>query len=894
MGLPAGTRLGPYEIAAQIGAGGMGEVYRARDTKLKRDVAIKILPPAFSSDPEREARFQREAEVLAALNHPHIASIYGLEESDPSASSGQAPSASSGQGRVRASVLELVEGPTLADRIGRRPVPVQEALGIAHQVAEALEAAHEKGIVHRDLKPANVKITPDGQVKVLDFGLAKLVAGDVDGAEAAGGAPLTNSPTLTAMATHAGVILGTAAYMAPEQAKGRAVDRRADIFAFGCLLYEMLAGRPAFEGESVPDILSRVLQRDPDWTQLPLSVPPSIHRLVRLCLEKDPKKRRQTAGDVRVDLEHALAEPVGAVPAVRDRGWRPAQLAWIASAGAFIAALAVPTARHFREAPPPEMRLQIVTPPTRLPLHFVLSPDGRSIVFVASGPSPDAAQRLYLRALDKTDAQPIAGTVGAHHPFWSPDSRSVGFFASGQLQRIDVGGGSAQALAPAPAAQGGTWSTNGTILFAPNTVSPLLRVPASGGESVAVTQLHSPRELGHRLPSFLPDGRRFLFYVHGEPDVSGIYLGSLDDGRAPKRLTAADTSGAYLAPDRVIFVQQGVLVARRFDAARGELAGDPVALAASVGSDFYLGAFSASSTGLLAHRAGSGAQERMTWFDRTGKLLGHPGDVDMNGPELSLDDRHVAFDRIVQGNRDVWLMDLLRGGLTRFTFDAAVDGYPVWSPDGSQVVFESTRKGTFDLWIKPSSGAGAEQLLLETPDTEYPLQWSKDGRFLLYQRTNLKETWDLWALPMTGGDRAPIAVANTPFAERMGQFSPDGRWVAYETNESGRPEIVAQAFPEPSGKSQVSTGGGVAPRWRADGREIYFIAPGGKMMAAPVATRGSSFETGTPVALFSTHIQGQAFKFQYTVSRDGRFLVNDLSLDEATASPIMLILNWKP
>jgi Tol biopolymer transport system component len=538
------------------------------------------------------------------------------------------------------------------------------------------------------------------------------------------------------------------------------------------------------------------------------------------------------------------------------------------------------------------MRLQIVTPPTSAPLHFALSPDGRFIVFVASE-STDKRGRLYLRALDKTEAEPMSGTDEARYPFWSADSRSVGFFASGMLYRIDITGGPPQALTTAQAAQGGTWNEDGTILFAPNTVSAILRVSASGGEATAATRLDSPRQSGHRHPSFLPGGRQFLYYTQGEPQVSGIYLGSLD-GQAPKRLTDADTAGEYLAPDHVVFVRQGALVARRLDAGRGELIGDPVPLSPSVGTDgTFRGGFSASASGILGHRTGGGNRAELTWFDRMGNVLGGAGDG--NGPELSPDGRRIAFDRVVDGNRDVWVNDLVRGGLTRFTFNVAVDGYPLWSPDGSQVAFESNRNGTFDLFVRPSNGSAAEQLLLESSaDSEWPLHWSKDGRYLLYQISDLKTREDLSALPMTGSDRTPIVVANSAFAERMGEFSPDGRWVAYETNESGRPEIIAQAFPEPKGTWPVSTGGGTAPRWSADGGEIYFVAPDGNIMAAPVTTKGSTLEAGKPLLLFSTQIVRQAFKAQYTVSRDGRFLVNNLSAEQVPASPVTLIVNWQP
>ncbi len=859
-------RLGHYEITAHLGSGGMGDVYQATDTKLGRSVALKFLPEAFAHDAARIARFEREARALASLNHPHIAAIHGLEESN---------------GRSFL-VMELVPGQTLDDRIGRRPLPLDEALAIARQIAEALEAAHEKGVVHRDLKPANVKITPDGRAKVLDFGLAKLATPDGDGS-----APVANSPTLTAPVTHAGVILGTAAYMAPEQARGRQVDQRADIFAFGCVLYEMLTGQPAFEGDNVPDILARVLEHDPDWARVPSNVPTSIRRLMHLCLEKDPRRRRQAAGDVRIDLEEALTEPAPIAASAPLRGFTRRGLTWAACAAVVIAALAIPATSHLREVPLSEVRLQIVTPPTRAPLNFALSPDGRSIVFVAAESPTDTAQHLFLRTLDTTTAQPIAGTAGARNPFWSPDSKSIGFFASERLYRIDISGGPPQALAPAPVGMGGAWNIDGTILFAANTVSPLLRVPAAGGDAVAVTEVATPHQLGHRFPSFLPGGRQFLFYAAGEPEVSGIYLGSLD-GAPAKRVTAADSSGALLSPGRLLFLRQGTLVVRQFDAARGELTGDPITLASDVGQ------FAVSANGIVAHRsAGGGRQARMTWFDRTGQTTPGPA-LAVNAPELSPDERQVAFDRTTRGNRDVWIMDLARESVTPFTVDPAVDGFPLWSPDGTQIVFESTRKGTFDLWIKPSSGASPEQLLLEMADSEWPLHWSKDGLFLLYQTSDLKTKWDLWALPMTGSERTPLVVANSRFAERMGQFSPDGRWLAYETNESGRPEIVVQAFPKASGRFPVSTSGGTAPRWRPDGNEILFIAPDGTVMAVPITTTGSSFEAGKPMALFPTDITPQPFKSQYAVSRDGRLIVNNQQTEEGTASPITLILNWKP
>jgi len=724
---------------------------------------------------------------------------------------------------------------------------------------------------------------------VLDFGLAKLVSEEADTLEQAGAA-VSNSPTMSVMATHAGVILGTAAYMAPEQARGRPVDQRADIFAFGCLLYEMLTGRATFEGENAADILSRVLQRDPDWARLPPGVPPSIVRLLRLCLEKDPRKRRQAAGDVRLDLEHALTEPVVA-PSVVASGRRSlATVAGAIGAVVAIAALAMPVARHLREVPPPEMRLQIVTPPALDPLDFALSPDSRYVVFVAIGSSTDPAQRLYLRALDQTEARPLAGTDGARLPFWSPDSRSVGFFASEQVFRIDIAGGPPQSLAPAANPMGGTWGADGTIVFAPTTVTALLQVPASGGKLTPATTLESPRQANHRWPTFLPGGRRFLLQATG-PGLSGVYLGSLDGGPVT-RVTSAEGGAQVMGPDHLVFAQQGSLVARRFNTTRGEVTGDPVTIAdaTSAGPGAAIG-FSASATGSLVYRVAKAAPPRLTWFDRAGTVLSQG--TDLNAPNISPDGRYVAYDRTIEGNRDVWIMDLVRGGTTRFTTEPAIDGYPVWSSDGSRLAFHSLRKGTFDIWTKRFDGAaGTEQLLLETPHHEWPIAWSKDGRFLLYQQTDPNyESSDLFALPMTGDDRTPIVVANTPSEERMGEFSPDSHWIAYQTSESGQPEVVVRAFPESKGIMHVSTGGGNAPRWRADGKEIYFVAPDGKMMAVPVTTSGSTITLGAPVALFSTHIFTQVFTYQYAVAPDGRFLVFNRQI--ADASPITLLLNWK-
>jgi len=879
MTVTPGTRLGAYEVTAQIGEGGMGVVYRATDTNLGRPVALKVLPPLFSQDPDRLARFEREAKTLAALNHPNIAHIYGLEKT----------------GGMPALVMELVEGPTLADRLTKGAIPLDEALAIAKQITEGLEAAHDHGIVHRDLKPANVKVRDDGTVKILDFGLAKALE-PVSGVRP----EVTSSPTITTPAmSQLGMLIGTAAYMSPEQAKGKPADKRSDVWAFGVVLYEMLTGRQAFSGEAVTEVLGHVLTSDLDWSRLPANTPPSIWRLLQRALQKDPRQRLGDIRDARLEIDDARTVSIEPKTSTSAKG---ARLAWSACAAAILAAaaLAVPSVRHLRETRPSEMRLEINTPSTPAPLHFAISHDGRYVAFVASGDGP---QRLWLRALDKTDARPIPGTEGAEYPFWSRDSRSIGFFASGKLLRVDLDGGQPQAVADAPQGRSGAWNADGTILFAPAATSGLFRVSASGGEPVAMTTMDVVGS--HRYPQFLPDDRRFLFYVQsGSPDVAGIYLASLDAG-TPKRLTAADTAGGFLPPNRIVYVRQGALVARPIDIARGEWTGDPVVLVDRVGYDptFNLGGFSIADDGRIAYRATAGRQQ-LTWFDRTGKSVGVAGEPDNTSPlypELSPDGRRIALTRTQQNNPDIWLMDVVRGSLTRVTFDPAIDNSVVWSPDGTKIVFASSRnsKGNlYNLYIAPASGVGEQKLLLETQRFKIPQDWSRDGKFLLYfEAEDSKTGRDLWALDMTQKDATPRVVVSTPFEESLAQFSPDGRWIAYQTNESGRFEIVVRGFPDPSGGSQhVSTNGGIEPRWRADGRELYFIAPDGKLMAAGVSVSGSNLETGTPVPLFQTRIAGgvaSLFRPQYAVSRDGRFLINQLA-DESAATPITLILNWQP
>jgi Tol biopolymer transport system component len=878
-----GTRLAHYEITGHLGSGGMGEVYQAADSKLGRRVAIKLLPAVFASDTERLLRFRREAQVLASLNHPNIAQIYGIEES----------------GESRCIVMELVEGETLESLIKKGPIPVEDALKIAKQIAGALEAAHEKGIVHRDLKPGNVMLARDGSIKVLDFGLAKTSDSDSPSASPA------NSPTLMTgvAATNQNVILGTAAYMSPEQARGKSVDRRADIWAFGAVLFEMLTGGRAFPGEDLTETLAAVVKMEPDWSALAPDVSSVLRQVLQLCLRKDPQQRIQAIGDVRLALDGAFETAVApsALSKAPSTG-RGGRIAWIGFALAALAAagLAIPALRHWRETAASEMRTEIVTPATDNPASFALSPDGQSIVFAAAD---TAGSRLWLRSLGATSAQPLAGTEGGTSPFWSPDSRSIAFFAGSALKRLDIGGGASQILAPALAGSGGTWNAEGVIIFAPSVTSPLMRVPATGGVPVAVTTL-SAQQSGHVSPWFLPGGRLFLFSVRGLPEVAGIYIGDLD-GTAPTRLVEAAGSSLYLPAGWLLWVRDRALLAQRLDTGRKTLAGEPLTLADNVTDDGRnRGGISASVTGLVAYRTGESGRRQLTWFDRLGAELGTVGEADDStlNPSLSPDGRRAVVSRTVQGNTDIWLVDSAR--MTRVSFDRATDMYPVWSPDGARLAFRSTRNGVGDLFERLVSGGDAEQLLETSDQLKTPSSFSPDGRYLLYMSQDPQTGSDLWIRPITGANSKPWVFLKTPFREAYGVFSPDGRWVAYQSNESGRTEIYVRPFVSPDapstgagrgGQWQASTSGGISPVWSHNGRELYYLDPSGALTAVPIAVKGGVVEPGAPVKLFATHAFGGGIDAQqgrqFDVAPDGRFLINTVLTN--AAPPITLLQNWK-
>jgi serine/threonine protein kinase/Tol biopolymer transport system component len=893
-----GTRLGVYEIVAQIGEGGMGVVYRARDTKLNRDVALKVLPDLFASDADRLARFTREAQTLASLNHPNIAHIHGLEES----------------GGVRALVMELVEGDDLSQRIARGAVPVDEALPIAKQIAEALEAAHQQGIVHRDLKPANIKLRPDGSVKVLDFGLAKALASEQVPASPT---PTSQSPTITspAMLTGMGIVLGTAAYMAPEQAKGREADKRSDIWAFGCVLYEMLAGRRPFDGEDITDVLGAVVRLEPAWEALPADVPAPVRTLLKQCLVKD---RRRRVGDIAAVL-FVLEHQAGVAPTVPVAS-RSNRIAWLVAALSIIAliATAVVALRMSRSGAPPSdpVQFSIAAPEktvfggpaaggTGRAAQLAISPDGRNIVFVAGAQS---AFQIWLRPLATGEARPIQGTEGGAFPFWSPDSQFVAFFAGGKLKKVAIAGGPPVELADAATGRGGSWSRDNVIVFDRALGSGLFRVSSGGGVPTPVTTL-ADGEDAHRWPHFLPDARHFFYTAvtgtccpASKPGT--IKIGSLDEHESAVALLQADSSAAYVA-NRMLFAREQTLMAVALDPDRRRLAGDavPVTRVSTEGSRYV--SASVSNDGTLVYASGGSLSTQLTWFDRAGKILGTPGEgwIDVN-LSLSPDEHQVALALRSGENLDIWTIDVARNLRNRVTSDPEPEGWPVWSPNGTTIVFGSGASGLGGLPVKarliqiPVNGSGAREVLVEAVGTPSrpcaarqcvlaPTDWSIDGRFVLYTFSGtFPATSDIWALPLSG-ERKPFPVIQTEFTEGQGALSPDGRWIAYTTDATGQPNVHIQPFLRAGAAQRISPNGGRNPHWRADGKELFYLDAAGTMTAVPIdLTTGSA--AGLPKTLFPAGVVST--NNMYAVTKDAqRFLVNR---NAAIATPLTVIVNW--
>jgi serine/threonine protein kinase len=870
----------------------MGEVFRARDPRLGRDVAIKSLPEWSRTDPDRVARFQREARILASLNHPHIASIYGLED----------------VGDTRFLVLELVEGGTLLDRLASGPLPLGEGLQIACDVADALQAAHEKGVVHRDLKPGNIALTAEGEVKVLDFGLAKAIE---SGPEA---------PTGELQATRTGVILGTAAYMSPEQARGLPIDKRADIWAFGCVLYELLTGRHPFPGATVSDRIAAILAQDPDWTALPSQR--RIEWLVRRCLQKDPRRRLQDIGDARIEIEEALDDRgdsgarIASTPPSMSRASRE-RLAWVAAGVSLLGLIAALIFARDGAAPEraalqtystsillPDLRLWTGGPSGR----FALSPDGSRLAIVALDGS--GKSMLFVRPLSTQVAQPLAGTEGASFPFWSPDSRFVGFLAGGMLKKVEASGGQTTTLSEATLGATSSWSREGVILFTPEGSSPLYRIPAAGGTASPATTLDTGAgDVQHWYPYFLPDGRHFLYYVvgsitQGVTTARAVYVGSLDSNEPHKLVLESGTNAKY-ANGHLVYLRERTVVAQPFDLEKLELHGEAVPLVeqvqiagASAGTTGIAGAISVSDTGVLAYQTGGPTRSQLAWYDRAGKqikLLGEP--ADFADVSLSPDDTRVAVSRLnpTLGTRDLWTYDIARGVSERLTFDPADDFAAIWSrPDGDRIAYSSWREGTIHLYETSSRSGGAEALLYEHPLGKFASHWSSDGRFVSYVGGGgIIGRSDIWILPLFG-DRRAYPFLERPYPESQPQFSPDGQWVAFMSMESGDRQVYVRPFSGQGEQWSVSPAGGGWPRWRRDQKELFYVAPDGKIMAAPVKVTNGLFSTGTPVTILDvrTRPQSRLDAYQYDVASDGQHFILNTFVEEAAVAPISLVVNW--
>ena len=892
-----GTALAQFEINDKLGEGGMGEVWRATDTKLGRQVALKILPADVAGDAERMARFEREAKVLASLNHQNIAHLYGLE----SVASGTDADA----GLTTFLVMELVEGEDLSARIERGAVPADEAVSIALQIAEALEAAHEQGIVHRDLKPANIKLRPDGTVKVLDFGLAKAWdTQDNDGS-------LSMSPTLTQHATAAGVILGTAAYMAPEQAAGIAADRRADIWAFGVVLWEMLTGHKLFEGETVSHVLASVLKDDVDEAELPDETPPRVQKLLERCLRKKPRERLQAIGDARIVLEEELADPGGGgavASAVADDAEagapsRSRRFPWALAALAAAAAVALVAWIVLHPAPAAPVVRFTIDPPSESsfdlepirPGPVAVSPDGTKLVFAAV--DAEGTDRLWIRTIDEVEARPLTGTESPQYPFWAPDSRHIGFFDGASLKRVDSNGGLPLKLCDAPNGKGGSWSPDGTIVFAPDSDSPIHAVSQAGGESQPVTTFDEERgDDSHRHPWFLPDGRRFLYlarFPDGNESGQAIMVGSLD-GDPPVEIGRSPAAAAY-ASGHLLYLRESTLMARPFDPSSLELEGEAVPVVEQVAvlsSGTARAVFSPSETGTLVTQSGvaqSGGVLR--WKDRTGELIAEVGEPGrLYSVELSPDGAlaAVVIGDPETGNGDLWILELERGVLTRFTSDEGNEYSPLWSSDGSEIVYTAAAGGNHRLVRKAIESSGAGDVLLESEDDRLVRGWGPGGQSLLLTAQRKETSWDQLVVELDGEPEVKDLIV-TEFAEGGGRLSPDGQWIVYQSNASGRFEIYVQPYPGPGRTLRASTAGGMWARWSADGSEIYYQNFAGTVMAVPVRSSGTGLTLSPAEELFS----GPSFENggQYDVAQDGKFLVIE-PVAEEEPEPVTVLMNW--
>jgi serine/threonine protein kinase len=882
-----GSTISHYNILEKLGEGGMGVVYKAEDTKLDRTVALKFLPPHLNASEQDKIRFIQEAKAAAALNHPNVCSIIDIQDHD-------------GQMFI---IMEFVDGQTLREKRGT--VTMKQAIDIGIQIADGLSAAHEKGIVHRDIKPENIMVRKDGIAQIMDFGLAKL----------------RSASSKINRLTKEGSTVGTAGYMSPEQVMGQDVDHRSDIFSFGVLLYELMTAQLPFKGVHETALAYEIVNVDAvPMSSVKPEIDPSLDAIILDCLEKDPRERTQSIAQISVDLKRyrressrsrvsrvsavrppiqasGISEPIAPSLTPRKANWLP----WSVAALLLVITAGV-LAFHFLSVQTNEAATVTfsIHPPEKGSFEGdipAISPDGRHLAIVARDSSGNPM--IWIRSLASLEAKPLSGTEDATFPFWSPDNRFLGYFQSGKLKKIDVSGGPPQTLADAADGRGGTWSASGVILFTPNYNGGLYQVSEAGGSAIQATTLDTTRkEETHRWPYFLPDGKHFVYLRRSlENEKTGIFFGSLDS-RDHKFLFAGRSNAVFAAPRHLLFIRENVLMAQSFDAEMGDFTGDATIIATGLGMNqgYSLGYFSSSANGIIAFKAGgvSAGERQLAWFDRTGKLLentGTPGLIyDM---ALSPDEKRVVFRRIdpQTRNQDLWILDLIRRTESRFTFATATDDDPVWSSDGNRIIFDSNPTGTPNPYEKVSTGAGSERLLWKSPRLAVPTDWSSDGQYLLLKVDDVKTKADLWALPL-GGNKEPFVVMETGASEDIGRFSPDGKWIAYQSDESGKLEVYVQAFPVSQGKWQVSVRGGGAPQWSKNGKEIFYLAPDKKLMAVDVIATGSSVEQGIPKPLFDTYVDAYNAPNRYAISNDNkRFLINT-SADNDNSLPITVVLNW--
>ena len=890
MRLSPGTRLGPYEIVSPLGAGGMGEVYRAKDTRLGRDVAVKVLPEHLTGNADVRTRFEREARTISSLNHPHICTLHDV---------GRAPGAPgvAGSGEIEYLVMELVDGETLATRIARGPLPLPEILKLGTQIADALDRAHRAGVVHRDFKPGNVMVTKGG-AKLMDFGLARAaVPGGAPGSSSTGVtiAQLTASPTLASPLTQQGSLIGTFLYMAPEQLEGREADARSDLWAFGCVLYEMATGRRAFNGKSQASLIGAIMSSEPPPISASSSMSsPALDALVRALLAKDPEERIQTAHDVKLQLswiaqsgEHSGPTGPIALPK-RRRSLEP--VAWaIAALGVTASVLLGMRGPAGGGAGSNQLAFTIPIPPSLTPLYQPrISPDGTMLAFVAQ----DSLNRamIWLRPLNSLTANPVPGTEGTRPPWWSPDSRFLAFVAEGKLKKIAVSGGPAQVICDAPTGSDGTWSRDGVILFDGQGGDPIYRVNAAGGVKAVAIPGDSVNQVG--WPAFLPDGKHFFFSGVGSNGESKTMVGTLGSPKG-KELPIAGSRVEYSPDGYLLLARDRTLVAQRFDAGALALRGEPFPIAENlpVGSNGVAN-FTVSSNGILIYRAANTLSNRLVWLSRTGQELSEvAAAADYRAPALSPDGSKIAIRRADPDSRnlDVWVIDTVRGTTTRFTFDPGDDGNPIWSPDGSKIAWSGFRNGEDALWMKSANGVGEEEKICPTGSNSAVLCWSRDGNTIFYQSFGAN-LFDVYAVDLHG-DRRPRAVLSSKFTEGRAQLSPDGHWLAYQSDESGRPEIYVVSYPNGAGKWQISTSSGIEPCWSRDGSELFYLSGDGRLMsvATPV---GASFNPGTPQALFRVQTEQSPRRNVYCPSPDGKKFLFLVPAGQ-NETPMTALVNWR-